>query len=139
MRNMQKEIKSLLELTCPTPTNVHNVAVASNLASSQANHPPNIKAVEMQNKVPHICSLLYFRKSIIDMDYAGGEDPDELVESGALSPRSRNYLSEQVFRNLLSVSSASAAVSVKKILEEQRDLSNDQLKVIVVGSQCDLS
>ncbi|KAL3514014.1 hypothetical protein ACH5RR_026731 [Cinchona calisaya] len=54
--------------------------------------------------VPHICSLLYFRKSVIVMDYAGREDPNELVESGALSPRSRNSLSEQVFRNLLSVS-----------------------------------
>ncbi|KAL3514017.1 hypothetical protein ACH5RR_026734 [Cinchona calisaya] len=181
MRNMQKEIKSLLELTCPTPTNVQNVAVASSLASSQANYPPNVKAAEMQNKksrsviredvsggiavlyggfkrhklnllhlsftakVPHICSLLYFRKSVIDMDYAGREDPDELVESGALSPRSRNYLSEQVFRNLLSVgrynlselvvlgNSASATDSVKQILEDQRDLSNDQLKIIVIG------
>ncbi|KAL3514015.1 hypothetical protein ACH5RR_026732 [Cinchona calisaya] len=40
---VQMEIKSLLQLTCPTPTNVQNVAVASSLASSQANDPPNIR------------------------------------------------------------------------------------------------
>ncbi|KAL3514008.1 hypothetical protein ACH5RR_026725 [Cinchona calisaya] len=56
IRNMQKEINSLLESTCPT--NVHNAAVASSLASTHGNDPPNIKVVKMQNKVEEANKLV---------------------------------------------------------------------------------
>ncbi|KAL3514007.1 hypothetical protein ACH5RR_026724 [Cinchona calisaya] len=65
-------------------------------------HKLNLLRIFLSTKVQHICSLLYFRKLVIDMNYVGREYPFEL-ESSALVRCSRNYLSEQDFRNLLSV------------------------------------
>ncbi|KAL3504615.1 hypothetical protein ACH5RR_034456 [Cinchona calisaya] len=153
---LHKEVKSLVTMMMTSDS----VRFSSG-TSSQANEPSNNNATAA--KMPRVRSLSYYHyKSQSDVESKGAEDISKQVVIQYLPPRNGQSISETFgFKDFLpickgSVSESnfmdrlpvfghprqlyygfflhsSATDSVKQILQEQRDMSNDQLNLIVVG------